>query len=370
MGSTPEPPVASRLFDGDEFLTDEPQTDLSYHWFGHQQKALKSVSVVVPVLNEADNLRALCRQVFFALEPTGRTFELILVDDGSNDDSDRVLRELVGNASPANPVRAILLAGNFGQTAALKAGIDAANGDYVVTLDGDLQNDPADIPMMLDRLDTGFEIVFGWRKQRQDHLWTRKIPSQIANALIRRVTGTQVRDLGCALKAMTRDLASRLELVGDMHRFIAVLATHLKAKSCEVPTGHRARVHGKTKYGLGRIKRVVLDLLVLKVLEHRHHPMRFFGGWALGLAGCATACFLASGCFAIFAQPQWALILAAGLGGLLGVVGLQLGSIGLLAELMVRREACSDTYKTKATCYRVREILGPTLAVRRGRQIA
>ena len=149
------------------------------------RQCLKSVSVVVPVMNEADNLIELARQINHALEPTGRFFELVLVDDGSTDDSHKLLQGLVENSNPTQPIRAILFAGNFGQTAALKAGIDAAVGDYIVTLDGDLQNDPADIPMMLEQLDAGFEIVLGWREQRQDHLWSRKVPSLIANKLIR-----------------------------------------------------------------------------------------------------------------------------------------------------------------------------------------
>ena len=191
----------------DELDSDPPQMDASEHLPSQLRGNLKSVSVVVPVLNEADNLNELARQISDALQPTGRSFEIILVDDGSTDNSHQVLQRLIDCSNNTPPIQAIVLAGNFGQTAALKAGIEAAVGDYIVTLDGDLQNDPADIPGMLDKLDAGFEIVLGWRKHRQDHLWSRKIPSQIANLLVRRVTHTRVRDLGCALKAMTRELA-------------------------------------------------------------------------------------------------------------------------------------------------------------------
>ena len=358
MGSNPENPFALKLYHPSETGTDSFGGNAGNKLPKLPTTALESVSVVVPVLNEAENLAELSRQIFDALEPTGRAFELILIDDGSTDDSANVLQNLVAHADETKPIRAILLAGNFGQTAALKAGIDAATGDYIVTLDGDLQNDPADIPMMLDQLDAGFEIVFGWREKRQDHFWSRKIPSQIANWLIRRVTGTQVRDLGCALKAIKREFALRLDLVGDMHRFIAVLANHLNAKSCEVPTRHRARVHGETKYGLSRIKRVILDLFVLKVLQHRDRPMQFFGGWALRLTGLAAASLIAIALTFIYLGPQWYLGWGTGLALLSGLAATQLTSIGLLAELIVRKQSSSGAAANSTAIYRVREVLG------------
>ena len=356
MGSPSIDTPRLKLFRVDDVDSEVTQKDSSH--FPRQPKTdLKSVTVIVPVLNEADNLVELAQQITLALEPTGRFFELILVDDGSTDDSQHILQYLVENSHPTQPVQAILLAGNFGQTAALKAGIDAANSDYIVTLDGDLQNDPADIPAMIDQLDAGFEIVLGWRKQRQDRFWSRKIPSLIANQLFRSVTKTKVRDLGCALKAMTRELALQLDLVGDMHRFIAVLAHHLKAKSCQVPTNHRPRVHGVTKYGLGRIKRVLLDLFVLKALQHRNQPMHLFGGWAMKLAGGATAILGVASLAAVVKGPQWYLGLATGLGLLLGLGALQLFSIGLVAELSVRgQNSHCDPVNSKAN-YRIREVL-------------
>ena len=334
------------------------------------KQGLKSVSVVVPVMNEADNLIELARQINHALEPTSRFFELVLVDDGSTDDSHKLLQRLVGNSTATQPIRAILLAGNFGQTAALKAGIDAAVGDYVVTLDGDLQNDPADIPTMLEQLDAGFEIVLGWRKQRQDHLWSRKVPSLIANRLIRHVTQTQFRDLGCALKAMTRDLAQRLELVGDMHRYIAVLANQLKAKCCQVPTNHRARIHGQTKYGLGRIKRVVLDLFVLKVLQHRQQPLHFFRGTAIKLASCSAASLSAAALAFLIFGAQWYLGLVAGAGLLLCLGALQFLSIGLLAELNVRQQIAKSNTPNLSASYRIQEVLTCDLTDQDGRNVA
>ena len=369
MGSLSKETPRFKLFCADDVDSDFMQAD-RMRFPREAKNRLKSVAVVVPVLNEADNLEELARQITLALEPTGRFFELILVDDGSTDDSHQILQRLVENSHPTQPVQAILLAGNFGQTAALKAGIDAANSDYIVTLDGDLQNDPADIPSMIDQLDAGFEIVFGWRKQRQDHLWSRKIPSLIANRLVRYVTQTQVRDLGCALKAMTRELALQLDLVGDMHRYIAVLVLHLKAKSCEVPTNHRARVHGVTKYGLGRIKRVLLDLFVLKTLQHRNQPMHLFGGWAMKLAGGAMASLSVASLAAFVQAPQWYLGLVTGLGLLLGLGALQLFSIGLVAELSVRgQNSRSDAVNSKAN-YRIRKVLNHAMPDQAERHVA
>ena len=362
MGLPSKNITGPKLSRRNELALNPPRLDARKFLPFHPIKELSSVSVVVPVLDEADNLLELARQISDALEPTGRFFELILVDDGSTDHSHQVLQDLIESSGHAEPIQAIFLAGNFGQTAALKAGIDAAVGDYIVTLDGDLQNDPADIPSLLEQLDAGFEIVLGWRKQRQDHLWSRKIPSQVANLLIRQVTQTQVRDLGCGLKAMTRGLALRLDLVGDMHRFIAVLANQLKAKSCEVPTNHRARVRGKTKYGLSRIKRVILDLLVLKTLEHRNHPMRFFGGWALKLTGCTALSLSAVAVAAFFHGPQLFFGLAAGVGLLAGLAAIQLAGIGLLAELLVRRQITHSAATNVHSSYRIQEVLGDGLS--------
>ena len=357
MGSLLTKPFSPTLLCEDEVNQRSLRAEAGNRLFVQPKQDLKTVSVVVPVLNEADNLVELARQIIHALESTGRSFELILVDDGSTDESHHVLQRLVDNSKSSRPIQAILLTGNFGQTAALKAGIDAANNDYIVTLDGDLQNDPADIPLLLEQLDAGFEIVFGWRKQRQDHLWSRKIPSLVANRLVRYITQTQVRDLGCALKAMTRELALQLNLVGDMHRFIAVLANHLKAKSCEVPTNHRARVRGQTKYGLGRTKRVLLDLFVLKALQHRNQPLHFFGDWALKLAGCAAISLSAVSLATVIQGPQWYTSLAVGFGLIMGLSALQFLSIGLLAELLVRRQkSCSNTVNSSAS-YRIRKIL-------------
>ncbi|MGH7170519.1 MAG: glycosyltransferase family 2 protein, partial [Gemmataceae bacterium] len=229
---------------------------------------MRTLSVVIPIKDECANLRPLHESLRRALEPLcavgdGRSprltnYEILLVDDGSIDGSFAVLQELA-RADPR--VKVIRLRRNFGQTPALRAGIDAATGDVLVTMDGDLQNDPADIPLLLDKLEEGHDAVFGLRANRQDHFLIRKLPSFIGNWLIRRVTGVHVRDMGCTLRALRRDLAEALPLYGELHRFVPVLAQMHGAKIAQIPVRHHARVAGKTKYGLTRTVRVLLDLI-------------------------------------------------------------------------------------------------------------
>ena len=208
-----------------------------------------------------------------------------LVDDGSRDGTAEKIKLLAVEDPRVCPV---LLRRNFGQTAAMKAGIDFATGDVIVTMDGDLQNDPADIPMMLDKLDEGFDLVHGWRRQRKDKFLTRRLPSQIANWLISKTTGFPIHDLGCTLKVVRADIAKEIELYGEMHRFIPILADRLGARCVEVETNHRARQFGETKYGLGRTTRVILDLLTVKyILSYFDSPMKIFG--KLGLIAAAIS---------------------------------------------------------------------------------
>jgi hypothetical protein len=300
---------------------------------------LHSVSVVIPIFNEADNLAEMATQTYSALLGTGRDFEVIFVDDGSTDQSSQIIAELIDSH---RWLRSIRLTHNLGQTAAMDAGIQASTGDYVVTLDGDLQNDPADIPAMLRRLDDGYDIVLGWRKNRHDN-WLRKQASKTANWLVRRVTGTAANDMGCTLKAMNRSIAGRLELCGDMHRFIPVLADHLGAKSFEIKVNHRPRTQGESKYGFERIPRVLQDLVTLAALKHRANPMRFFGGWSLtffaaclGLAIASVACVLMG----------WSLLVAGGLAlfaMVMAVGSIQLIGVGVLAEFSLRNSSISRT---------------------------
>jgi glycosyltransferase involved in cell wall biosynthesis len=254
---------------------------------------VRSVSIVVPIHNEVESLPHLYEALTDVLPLMGRDFEMIFVDDGSRDGSARVLREL---AQADGRVKVIELRSNFGQSAAMMAGIQAAGGDVVVTMDGDLQNEPADIPPMVERIEEGYDLVHGWRRDRRDALLRRRIPSRLANWLISRATGFPVRDLGCTLKAMRREIAQELELYGEMHRFIPILAHWRGARCVEVVTAHHPRRFGRSKYGLSRGVRVLLDLLTVKYfIRYLASPMKLFGmvGLVCGvvslLAAAATA---------------------------------------------------------------------------------
>jgi glycosyltransferase involved in cell wall biosynthesis len=292
------------------------------------------LSVVVPVYNEAENLSDLHEQVVAALEPTRRSFELVLVDDGSTDGTRRLLLEL----EQQDPrVRAVLLRRNFGQTAAFSAGFDASRGEVVVTSDGDLQNDPADIPALVDRLEReGLDMVCGWRRSRQDPL-SKRVPSFFANRLISWATGVKLHDYGCSLKAMRGDLARSLRLYGEMHRFIPAVASWSGVTFAEVPVNHRPRTRGRSKYGIGRTTRVLLDLFTVKFLaSYGTRPAHLFG--VAGLAFFATGLVVLGylGALKVFwdeAIGGRPLLL---LGALLFLTGVILVSFGLIGELLVR----------------------------------
>ncbi|MEM7256206.1 MAG: glycosyltransferase family 2 protein [Pseudomonadota bacterium] len=245
-------------------------------------------SIVVPIFNEAENLPLICEEICSVMDASGRPYNIVVVDDGSTDGSTDILREL----SVSNPlVKAVLLRRNFGQTAAMHAGIQMADGDYIVTIDGDLQNDPADIPAMLEKLDGDVDLVFGWRKDRQDKLLSRKLPSLLANRLISGVTGFPIHDLGCTLKAIKSEIAKDLELYGEMHRFIPILASNLGARSVEMVVNHRSRQFGESKYGIGRTVRVLLDLVTIKYMSRFFtSPMKLFGfiGMLIAIAGLCS----------------------------------------------------------------------------------
>lgn len=235
------------------------------------------LSVVVPVYNERDNLPLLYQAVADALQPIEKPWELILVDDGSRDDSLPVLESLADN--DPQRVRVIALRRNFGQTAAIAAGIDHATGEVVVLMDADLQNDPQDIPMMLEKLEQGYDVVSGWRKNRQDAFITRTLPSNLANWLISKTTGVPLHDYGCTLKAYRREVITGFRLYGEMHRFIPVFANSVGARILEVPVNHHPRKFGKAKYGLERTFKVVLDLFTVQFLSrYANKPIYLFGG--------------------------------------------------------------------------------------------
>ncbi len=293
------------------------------------------VSIVIPIYNEEENLPDLVARVGAALTPSGFSFELICVDDGSRDNSAIVLRDLAA-ATPWLKPRYLMR--NYGQTAALQAGFDAVQGRYTVTLDGDLQNDPLDIPELIRTLESRNDInmISGWRKERQDAAVNRKLPSMIANRLIARVTGVTLHDYGCALKAYRTELVRRIRLYGELHRFIPVLAFEAGAKILEVPVRHHARTRGVSKYGIDRTFRVVLDLLLMKfMLRYLHRPLHAFGGaglWMLtpGLLICAYMTVLKLFGESIGGRP---LLL---LGVMLVLMGVQLIGMGLLGEILIR----------------------------------
>jgi len=293
-----------------------------------------AVSIVIPVYNEADNLAELVARIDAAMTPTGRSFELILVDDGSRDDSCRALDEL---ARQHHWLRPLELIRNYGQSTALQAGFDHARGDYVVTLDGDLQNDP--VPRLLDLLDAdpAIDVVSGWRRERQDRTWSRKVPSWLANRLISAVTGVRLHDYGCALKVYRYPIIANLRLYGELHRFIPALAAEAGARIVEEPVLHHPRTRGKSKYGIDRALRVVLDLLWVKfMMRFLHRPVHAFGGVGLALVLVGAALLLDLTFDKLVAGHDIGGRPLLMLGTLLVLVGVQLLATGVVAELLTR----------------------------------
>ena len=297
---------------------------------------MPKISVVIPVYNEEANLQGLLDQVSAALHPTGWDFELILVDDGSRDGTVAALQRY----SEHLPwLHCIFLIRNYGQSTALQAGFDHAEGDYIVTLDGDLQNDPADIPNLIEILESSPDVdcVSGWRKSRQDAAISRRLPSQLANALISKVTRVRLHDYGCALKAYRASIIKSLRLYGELHRFIPALAVEVGAKIVEVPVHHRPRVAGVSKYGIDRTVRVLLDLLWIRfTMRFLHRPIHAFGGiaFAMPTVGLGILAWLAGEKILFDADIGGRPLLM--LGVLLTLVGVQLLATGLIGELLVR----------------------------------
>ena len=292
------------------------------------------ISVVVPVYNEEENVAELAERVSAALQ--GREFELVVIDDGSRDATGERLAELAATRSWLKP---LYLIRNYGQSAALQAGFDAARGDIVVTLDGDLQNDPADIPALLRMLEEqpDIDVISGWRRDRQDRTLSRKIPSRIANFIISRATGVQLHDYGCALKLYRAQVIRDLKIYGELHRFIPALAADVGARIIEVPVRHHARTRGQSKYGIDRTFRVILDLLWIKFLmRFLHRPLQAFGGLGLALAsvGFLVLAWLSFEKLALGEDIGGRPLLL--LGALLCLIGVQLLATGLLGELLTR----------------------------------
>ncbi len=295
-----------------------------------------NVSVVIPIYNEEANVAELVARVGAALQRTGKSFELICVDDGSRDGSTAVLEALAAERPWLKP---LYLIRNYGQSAALQAGFDAAQGEIIVTLDGDLQNEPDDIPVLLKILDERPEVdvISGWRKERQDRTVSRKLPSAAANAVISSVTGVKLHDYGCALKLYRADVIRGLRLYGELHRFIPALAAEVGANIIEVPVRHHARTRGESKYGIDRTFRVLLDLLWIKFLmRFLHRPLQAFGGvgLALGAVGLLILARLTYEKLALGEEIGGRPLLL--LGVLLMLIGVQLVATGLIGELLTR----------------------------------
>ncbi len=292
-----------------------------------------TLSVVVPVFNERDNLNQLHRELLDVLTEGDEPFEIIYVDDGSTDGSPEILAELASDGSPAH---AVFLRRNYGQTAAFAAGFAQAKGELVVTMDGDLQNDPSDIPGLREKLAEGFDVVSGWRVDRQDTL-SRRLPSTIANRLISAVTGVRLHDYGCSLKMYRAEILRDVRLYGEMHRFLPALCHWQGASVAEVPSKHRPRIHGRSKYGLGRTLRVVMDLLTVKFLmSFSTRPLHVFGvvGFVSLALGTAINLYLSFQKLVMgMAIGNRPLLL---LGVLLLFTGFQFMSMGLLGEMLAR----------------------------------
>jgi glycosyltransferase involved in cell wall biosynthesis len=310
------------------------------------------ISVVVPVLNEEGSVEELSRKLVKVLEKSGRSFEILFVDDGS---TDRTLEILKAVHRLDGRVKVLSFRKNFGQTAAIAAGFDYARGEIVVTIDGDLQNDPEDIPRLVDKVEEGYDLVSGWRRKRRDPFLSRRLPSLIANWLISRITGVKLHDYGCTLKAFRHEVVKNVSLYGEMHRFIPAIASGMGVSVAEIPVNHYPRLTGKSKYGIFRTVKVILDLITVKfLLSYSTRPIHIFGlfGIGSGVLGGGLLAYLAV-IRLIFHVPignRPMLLLAI----MLVFIGVQFITMGLLAELQTRvyHEA-----QDKAT-YALREEIG------------
>jgi glycosyltransferase involved in cell wall biosynthesis len=310
------------------------------------------VSIVLPIFNEAASLPALFERLGKVLPTIGHPYEVIMVDDGSKDGSFEIIKKL---SAGGKPVIAVRFSRNFGQTAALAAGIDTARGEIIVTLDSDLENDPADIPLLLNKLEEGFSVVSGWRQDRwKGAFLTRKLPSVTANWLISKVSRVPLHDYGCTLKAYRSDLLKGINLYGEMHRFIAAYAAWQGGKVAEVPVSYAPRLHGKSNYGLGRTFRVILDLVVMKFMhKYFNRPMHFFGGWGFVSLLLGFICGATLVVERIFNLPNLIESLPI-LAALFILVGFQLMLFGVLAEIIMRTYYESQAKRP----YTVAEITG------------
>jgi glycosyltransferase involved in cell wall biosynthesis len=293
-------------------------------------------SVVVPFYNEQENIPPLYMKLTEVMDGIGEPYELVFVDDGSKDDSFKVLSEIYEHDRRVNLVR---LRRNFGQTAALKAGFDFARGEIIISMDGDLQHDPEEIPRFLEKIEEGFDLVSGWRHNRRDHWLTRQLPSRAANWMMAKLSGIDLHDFGTTFKAYRREIIQEIQLYGELHRFIPALASSTGARIAEVPIENLHRKSGKSNYGIGRTIRVFLDLVIVKfLLDYSTRPLQFFGLLGVGGMGLGSllACFLAYEKFylhqAIMAEHGPLMMLSSAL----FISGVQFFSMGLLGEIIAR----------------------------------
>lgn len=302
-----------------------------------------NLSIVIPIYNEGDSIGFLYSELDRTLSKLGLSYEVILIDDGSTDNTYPKLLEI---HNKNKNYKIIKLRRNFGQTAAISAGFDYSHGDIVITLDADLQNDPADIPKIIDKMNEGYDIVSGWRKNRKDKFITRRIPSIIANKIISKMSGVNIHDFGCTLKAYSRDVIKNINLYGEMHRYIPALASWMGTNVAEVEVNHRERKFGKSKYGISRTIRVILDIITIKfLLSFSTRPMQIFGlfGMILGAAGIIITLYLAV--LRIFFQQPLANRPLFLIGIFSILIGIQFITMGLLGEVNTRiyHESCNKT---------------------------
>jgi glycosyltransferase involved in cell wall biosynthesis len=313
--------------------------------------SIPKISVIAPVFNEEQNLRPLRNEIVKALEGRNEEFEIIFVNDGSTDGS---FEKMMALHQEDRRIKIVNLRKNFGQSAAISAGFDRCGGDIIVTLDADLQNDPRDIPSILDKMNEGYDIVNGWRKNRRDKFITRRIPSYIGNKLISFITKVKLHDYGCTLRGFRREVVKNLKLYGEMHRYIPAIASRMGVKSIEIPVNHRERRFGTSKYGLGRTVRVVLDLISIKyLLSYSHRPLQIFGslGILMMIVGFISGLYLTYVKYFLHQTANRPLLFFTVLAIF---VGFQMITLGLLAEMLARiyHEGLNKD------AYSIREVIG------------
>ena len=293
------------------------------------------ISIIIPIYNEQDSIKALINSLSILMDNgDNQIYEIILIDDGSTDKSLEILQSEISNF---NNMKIIQLLKNYGQTAAISAGIDNATGDILVIMDADMQNDPADIPNIIRKLDDGYDVVSGWRKKRKDKYITRILPSKIANWVISKISGVKLHDYGCSLKAYRKDILKNVKLYGEMHRFIPIYIAWQGGKITELPVNHHARKYGKSKYGLMRTFSVIADLIFIKYMEKQFsHPMHLFGGFTIINIGLSMLSFLIMIYFKFWGGKSFIQTPLPQLVVLFAMIGILSLFMGFLAEILMR----------------------------------